>query len=378
METVSTPKMEQMDTKSQKKRRANSPLVPLFESLDKNLADPNSTLRQMVEVLDSKFIDLEILVEVQTGTIDKLTEENSQLQRRCNVNEGRITRLEKVVEDLREEALNSTAHSTKDNFIFQNIAEHPEEVNVKQTLVDFMAKELLIQATDLQSISINKVHRMGAKGKHGRAIIANIDDNGKSIIWKHARNLKGKNFNVFTQMPRELAERKRQLLPHYKAAKEQKKKVRWMGDKLFINDNMSQVNRDSVKNINADTTDVAMQMRVKRAPPKTYGGSTFQGSKVDVSDPENVIPALHAIYTDVRSARATHNIYAYRIKVGQHVIEHFEDDGEYGAGRRLLALLQQMDICEQLVCVSRWYGGKHLGLARFDHITEAGKLVLGR
>jgi predicted nuclease with TOPRIM domain len=182
METVSTPKMEQMDTKSQKKRRANSPLVPLFESLDKNLADPNSTLRQMVEVLDSKFIDLEILVEVQTGTIDKLTEENSQLQRRCNVNEGRITRLEKVVEDLREEALNSTAHSMKDNLIFQNIAEHPEEVNVKQTLVDFMAKELLIQATDLQSISINKGHRMGAKGKHGRASIANINDNGKSII----------------------------------------------------------------------------------------------------------------------------------------------------------------------------------------------------
>jgi putative IMPACT (imprinted ancient) family translation regulator len=149
-----------------------------------------------------------------------------------------------------------------------------------------------------------------------------------------------------------------------------------MGEKLFVNYCFTEVKRDSVKDINADTTEIAMSMRVKRAPPKSYGGSTFQGSKVDVSSSDDIIPALHAIYTDVRSARATHNVYAYRMKQGQKIIEHFEDDGEYGAGRRLLALLQQYDVLDQLVCTSRWYGGKHLGAARFDHITEAGRLVL--
>ena len=46
------------------------------------------------------------------------------------------------------------------------------------------------------------------------------------------------------------------------------------------------------------------------------------------------IPALHAIYANHRVARATHNIYAYRIQMADRLVEHFEDDGEYGAGRR--------------------------------------------
>lgn len=160
--------MNQSDVQS-KKRRANSPLIPLYESLDNKVGDPNVTLRQMIEVLDKRFDDLELQVEEQSETINKLQEENTQLQCRCNVNEGRVTRLETVVEDLREESLHSTAHSMKDNIIFENIAEHSQEENVKQVLLDFMCKELLIKPNDLQGVSINKVHRMGPKGKYSQA-----------------------------------------------------------------------------------------------------------------------------------------------------------------------------------------------------------------
>ena len=281
------------------------------------------------------------------------------------------------MEDIREDALQSTAHSMKDNIIFQNIPEPTQEVDVKQTLLNFLTHDMLIQPNDIQAVTINRVHRMGSKGKYTRAIIANITGDSKGIIWKHTRNLKGKNYHVYTQLPRELAERKRQLLPQYKAARDGKSKVRWIGEKLSVNDTVTEIKRDRVKNINDDTTEMAMAMRVKRAPPKSYGGSSFQGAKVDISSHDDVIPAIHAIYTDVRSARATHNVYAYRIQVSPiKMIEHYEDDGEYGAGRRLLALLQNKDIRNQLVCTSRWYGGKHLGPARFDHITEAAKLVL--
>ena len=77
-----------------------------------------------------------------------------------------------------------------------------------------------------------------------------------------------------------------------------------------------------------------------------------------------------------RVARATHNIYAYRIMSGGDVIEHYEDDGKYGAGRRLLDLLRDNEISDRMICVTRWYDGSHLGPVRFNHILDAGKRVL--
>ena len=69
-------------------------------------------------------------------------------------------------------------------------------------------------------------------------------------------------------------------------------------------------------------------------------------------------------------------MYAYRIQSGDSIIEHYEDDGKHGGGRRILDILQRKNIVNQVVCVTRWYGGKYLGPSRFDHIEEAANSVL--
>ena len=109
-------------------------------------------------------------------------------------------------------------------------------------------------------------------------------------------------------------------------------------------------------------------MKVVCAPAKQYGGSTFQGHSVSVCTQDEIVPALHAIYSDSRRARVTHNVYAYRIKRSEQLCEHYEDDKEWGAGQTILDILKVKNITNQLVCVSRWYGGKHLGQARFTYI----------
>ena len=50
---------------------------------------------------------------------------------------------------------------------------------------------------------------------------------------------------------------------------------------------------------------------------------------------------------------------------------HYEDDGEWGAGKKLLDLLKTKNIVNQLVVVTQWYCGTHLGPSRFDHIKRA-------
>lgn len=72
-------------------------------------------------------------------------------------------------------------------------------------------------------------------------------------------------------------------------------------------------------------------------------------------------------------ASATHNIVAVFGQENSKTFGDFRDDGEYGAGRKLLHLLQLMNAKNVVVVVSRWYGGVHLGPARFRHINGLAK-----
>lgn len=59
-------------------------------------------------------------------------------------------------------------------------------------------------------------------------------------------------------------------------------------------------------------------------------------------------------------------------------MQDYDDDGEDAAGGRLLHLLQILDIKNKVVIVTRWYGGVHLGPARFTHINNAARTLLDR
>lgn len=84
----------------------------------------------------------------------------------------------------------------------------------------------------------------------------------------------------------------------------------------------------------------------------------------------------HLLLTDKKTGKATHNISAWRIKSGGAQYQDCDDDGESAAGGRLLHLLQLTDVWGVMVVVSRWYGGVHLGPARFKLINSAARDVL--
>lgn len=66
-------------------------------------------------------------------------------------------------------------------------------------------------------------------------------------------------------------------------------------------------------------------------------------------------------------AKATHNTWAVILPDGTQVKN---DDGESGAGMVILRMLDRAQITGQIVVVTRWYGGKHLGGDRFRHVQE--------
>lgn len=83
-------------------------------------------------------------------------------------------------------------------------------------------------------------------------------------------------------------------------------------------------------------------------------------------------------------ADATHNCYAYRVGTGENPLTYYNDHGEPTgtAGKPILNAILQADITQTVVVVTRYFGGKKLGVrglidayhqAAADVLTAAGR-----
>lgn len=71
-------------------------------------------------------------------------------------------------------------------------------------------------------------------------------------------------------------------------------------------------------------------------------------------------------------AKATHNTWGVICDEGALK----NDDGESGAGMVISRMLERDEIKNQIVVVTRWYGGKHLGGDRFRHVQTCVRAYL--
>jgi len=105
--------------------------------------------------------------------------------------------------------------------------------------------------------------------------------------------------------------------------------------------------------------------------PVTEKKSKFQafvGKATTEKEAHDFVQALLRSSKKIR--QATHNIMAYRLANND---QQRDDDGESGAGDKLLYLLDVLDAKDLVVVVTRWYGGIQLGHARFKIIVECAR-----
>ena len=167
----------------------------------------------------------------------------------------------------------------------------------------------------------------------------------------------------------------------YKEAKAiQTNRVHWSLDKLIVN--------GSVITANDDKRDLTDNEAAQRQIPTTHTlhnvteGSTFIGHAAKIADKSDVSAVLAGLMKDPLVASATHNMYAFRFNdpaKSNGINEGFSDDGEHGAGFKLLKLLQDAKNSNVMIVVTRFYGHKNLGPKRFDCIkncaTEALEMI---
>jgi Uncharacterized protein family UPF0029 len=122
----------------------------------------------------------------------------------------------------------------------------------------------------------------------------------------------------------------------------------------------------------AEGLDFAREVPVFHGEPLVDKKSAFQAHVAYISDVVQVGDFREYLQSYGKVASAAHNVLAYKVGPAQD----FDDDGEHGAGKGLLFILQHMNCDNTVVVVSRWFGGIKLGPVRFKHINNVARSLL--
>ncbi|XP_061164453.1 protein IMPACT-like [Saccostrea echinata] len=121
---------------------------------------------------------------------------------------------------------------------------------------------------------------------------------------------------------------------------------------------MTQSDKEKLQQISMSTMDCSDE------------GNTFKAAAATVETYNQVRNFYKKIIIDPAYSTAEHNILVYRFKDNTGAIhEGHNDDGEYGAGRRLVKVLRSLNVTNKACVISRFYG-KHLGFRRFQIIEN--------
>jgi hypothetical protein len=138
--------------------------------------------------------------------------------------------------ELRESIIDLQARSMRDNLLFFGLPEENEE-NCARTVTAFCKDKLDIAEAD--DIKFDRAHRLGAKrqgnGVRPRPIVVKLNSyTDKETIKSKGPLLRGTNFGVRDQYPREIVSRRNELYPIMRRERERGKNCRLVRDKLYI------------------------------------------------------------------------------------------------------------------------------------------------
>ena len=105
----------------------------------------------------------------------------------------------------------------------------------------------------------------------------------------------------------------------------------------------------------------------------TDKGSKYAVSGAPAQSKSDALKWIAHLKKSKKFAKATHNTWGLILSDGTQIKN---DDGESGAGMVILRTLEQREVFETCIIVTRWYGGVHLGGDRFRHVGTCTKAWL--
>lgn len=191
-------------------------------------------------------------------------------------------------------------------------------------------------------------------------------------------NQKGGKYFVAEHLPEEMNESRRRANKLFSENKRKqpshKMDMNFSKGRLFINEEQytKSVYAPTVKDLIKPTEALfnrADEIDIIKGKTTKSNLSRFTSYAAAVESFEDI----QAAFTKLRMkfADATHISCAYRLP-GANTPQNqdYVDDGEFGCGRTMLKVLKDEQYTNMVVFIVRYYGGKHLGVARYKIFRE--------
>lgn len=222
---------------------------------DSSTAENSTDLEGLKLWLNGKFKEHENTLEAGLDEIkerlERIEGENFEMKHLCDELARSNRELKNEVSELKDQLTLLESHTRKDNLRFYQIRDAANE-DTEQKLREFITRQLKL---DGEQIDFSVVHRLGAyRPGQCRCILARfVRRREQWNVKAAATNLKGTKYGISDDLPASWAAARRQAHQKFvRPARVEKKKVRWRGARLFIDDR--EVNIDHVSRNDSDRT----------------------------------------------------------------------------------------------------------------------------
>ena len=351
-----------------------------IQSLRNDIRATNTKL-QNIEMwktqVDEKIGEMEDALKFADKTIEDT--KAADLEKKVNAISKMLSRHWDLINEIQDRTDNMEARSMKNNVIISGIEENVDE-SCTNKVNSFVANELELG----EQLNFKVAHRIG-NGKGDRPMVVRLkNQDEKSKIFKNVKSLSKKvNYNdrpyfVNDQLPAKINERKMWEKDIFRRNKKKSVAAQltmsFKKGKLSINGEpyRPKVEVPKLQDIlMADEDEKRKWAECKCVAGKeiTKGNCHFYGFTRAIGSHYEIRMAYN--YLKYKYGNARHIVCAYRLPGILPTDEGYEDDDEYGSGRKLLAVMRNAHVVNRVFFVIRFYGGSHIGAMRFQGYREA-------
>lgn len=358
--------------------KSKVPLDGRVESLSRSVNTLKNNLDEMRTDLYAEENGLSVQLrhvseqaECNYDDISLLRSENAQLRRELDLLRSVIIRMDRRMETMDNEITDLRDRSMRDNILIHNFPYTPKE-DLSTTIPDLIKQTLGVD------VNFIRIHRNGVRPQNSDrpvTITAKLTDRSKKDEILSAQKVKkiakvSLPFYITPQQPPSLVSARNKLFDKSDSLKKQNINVKISRNNIIMpngskyREEVPLLTNADVLQIDPSKTEKLDEIVTKSAEPIKKNGSEFYAIGSKVNSGESVMNFYQKVCIDPYVASVDSRILVYRFEERGKVTENYHDDGEHGAGRRLLKYMRDNQIINAAFIVTRWMG-EHIGPQRF-------------
>ena len=207
-----------------------------LDSLEQKVSNFDSELKKLWTFVHDQFKD-------NKDAMLKVSERIDTLEFSLGIAQDQITQLTSDKAKVNDSLLYVQSQSMRNNLVFTGITEDPHERPevTERKLCQFMVEKLKLAQDVVDGFRLERVHRMGdysgrnvATNKPRNIVAKFLQFKDRELVRRARSNLKGTGYFVNEQFPKEIADRRKQLLPKMRQAIRDGKRAWISYDTLYV------------------------------------------------------------------------------------------------------------------------------------------------